>query len=43
LFKKTCNSYIVGINDIEVDTLEDAILQTEKVEEVDDRIEILTL
>jgi hypothetical protein len=40
LFKKTCNSYIVGINDIKVSTLEDTTLQAK---EADNKTKILTL
>jgi hypothetical protein len=43
LFKKTCDGYIVGVNDTEVNTLEDTILQVEEAKEVDDKIKMPTL
>jgi len=40
LFKKTCNNYIVDINNIKVNTLKDAIAQAE---EANNRAKTLTL
>jgi hypothetical protein len=40
LFRKTCDSYIVGVNDIKVSTLENT---TSQAKEVDNKIKMLIL
>ena len=43
LFKKTCDGYIMGTNNTEVNTLKDTISQAKKAKEVDNKTKILTL
>ena len=43
MFRKTYNGYIIGANNIEVNTLKDATSQAEEAKEVDDGIKTLTL